>query len=52
MAEEHNPLVMTEEQKRRMRRRNVAIGLVLFALVVIFYALAVVKGPGFLNRPM
>ncbi|GGE34646.1 hypothetical protein GCM10007276_10070 [Agaricicola taiwanensis] len=47
-----NPLVLTPEQKRRQRRRNIAIAVVLFALVGIFYAVTVVKmGPNVLNRP-
>jgi len=46
-------IVLTEEQKRRRRARNIAIALVLGALVVLFYVLTIVKlGPGVMNRPM
>jgi hypothetical protein len=46
-------IVLTEEQKRRRRARNIAIALALGALVVLFYVLTIVKlGPGVLNRPM
>ena len=36
-------IVLTEEQKRRRRARNIAIALVLGALVVLFYALTIIK---------
>jgi hypothetical protein len=36
-------IVLTEEQKRRRRARNVAIALALAALVVLFYALTIIK---------
>jgi len=46
-------IVLTEEQKRRRRARNIAIALVLGALVVLFYVLTIVKlGPGVLQRPL
>ena len=46
-------IVLTEEQKRRRRARNIAIALVLGGLVVLFYVLTIVKlGPGVLRRPM
>ena len=46
-------IVLTEEQKRRRRARNIALALVLGALVVLFYVLTIVKlGPGVMNRPM
>ena len=44
---------LTDEQKRRRRARSVAIGLVLAALVLLVYAVTVVKfGPELLNRPL
>lgn len=44
---------LTEEQKKRRRARNVAIGLAVGALVVLFYVVTIVKlGPGVLNRPL
>ena len=40
-----------EELKRRRRRNSIALGFVLAALVLIFYALTIVKmGPGVFNR--
>jgi hypothetical protein len=46
-------IVLTEEQLRRRRARNIAIALVLGALVVLFYVVTIVKlGPGVLRRPL
>lgn len=45
-------IVLTEEQKRRRRARSIAIALALGALVLLFYAVTLVKGPGVLNRPL
>jgi hypothetical protein len=43
----------TDEQARRRRRNSIALGLVLAALVVIFYALTIVKmGPAVFDRTM
>lgn len=47
-----NGIVLTEAQKRARRSRSVAIALTLGALVVLFYVITLVKGPGLLNRPM
>ena len=45
--------VLTPEDARRRRSRSIAIAVVLGALVVLFYALTIVKlGPQVLNRPM
>ena len=42
-----------EETKKRRRRNSIALGLVLGALVLIFYALTIVKmGPAVFNRPL
>jgi thiol:disulfide interchange protein len=38
-----NGIVLTEEQKRRRRARNIAIALALGVLVVLFYALTIIK---------
>ena len=51
MADEKG-IVLTPEQKRRRRRRSVALAIVLVALVVLFYALALVHGPTIMNRPL
>ena len=46
-------IVLTEEQKRRRRARNIAIALSLGALVVLFYLVTIVKlGPAVLIRPL
>lgn len=45
--------LLTPEQIKSRRARNVAIGLSIAALCVIFYAVTVVKlGPGILHKPM
>jgi len=50
---EDEGIVLTEEQKKRRRARSIAIGLVLGALVLLFYVVTIVKlGPGVLRRPM
>ena len=36
-------LILTEEQLRRRRRRNIALALTLFALIVLFYAITIFK---------
>jgi hypothetical protein len=36
-------IVLTDEQLRRRRRRNVALALTLFALIVLFYAITIFK---------
>lgn len=45
-------IVLTEAQKRARRSRSIAIALSLAALVVLFYAMTLVKGPIILMRPM
>jgi len=45
-------VVLTEVQKRARRSRSIAIALVLAALVVLFYAMTLVKGPMVLVRPI
>lgn len=51
--DDDNPekIVLTEEQKRKRRARSIAIALALGALVILFYAVTLVKGPGVLTRP-
>jgi hypothetical protein len=42
-----------EEAKRRRRRNSIALGVVLAALALIFYALTIVKmGPAVFNRDL
>jgi hypothetical protein len=44
---------LTEAQKKARRSRNIAIGVALAVLVVLFYVVTIVKfGPTILNRPM
>jgi hypothetical protein len=45
-------IVLTEEQRRRRRQRSIAIALALGVLVVLFFAVTMVKGPAVLNRPL
>ena len=44
---------LTDEQKKRQRNRSIAIAVSLGLLVVMFYAITIVKmGPEVLNRSM
>jgi hypothetical protein len=52
MGEEPERIVLTEEQRRRRRSRSIAIALALGILVILFYAVTLVKGPAVLNRPL
>ena len=45
-------IVLTEAQKKSRRQRSVAIALALGVLVVLFFAVTMVKGPAVLVRPM
>jgi hypothetical protein len=45
-------IVLTEAQKKSRRERSVAIALALGILVVLFFAVTIVKGPAVLVRPM
>jgi hypothetical protein len=45
-------IVLTDEQKRARRGRSLAIALCLLALVVLFYVVTLVKGPGVMVRPL
>ena len=49
---EQQGIVLTEAQKRSRRRRSIAIALALGVLVVLFFAVTMVKGPAVLVRPM
>jgi len=53
MDEEKPPgIVLTEAQKKRRRERSIAIAVALGILVVLFFAVTLVKGPAVLNRPL
>ena len=45
-------IVLTEAQKKRQRERSIAIALALGVLVVLFFAVTLVKGPAVMLRPM
>ena len=49
---ETEPQSLSPEQARRRRRRSVALALLLAALAVLFYVMAVVQGPGIIDRPL
>jgi flagellar basal body-associated protein FliL len=52
MADKPEPdgIVLTEAQKKSRRQRSIAIAL--GVLVVLFFAVTMVKGPAVLVRPM
>lgn len=50
MAADDDFVTMTAAQKKAQRSRNIAIGLALAALVVIFYVSALIKGVSLLER--
>jgi len=52
MADKPDRVTLTPEQQRSRRARSIAIAVVLGALVILFYVVTLVKGPGVLNRPM
>jgi len=52
MDQEPDKIVLTEEQKRTRRARSLAIALALGVLVILFYVVTLIKGPGVLNRPL
>ncbi len=49
---EQEGIVLTQAQKRAQRQRSIAIAVSLGILVVLFYFVTLVKGPGVLNRPL
>lgn len=49
---EQDGIVLTPEQKRARRQRSIAIAVLLGVLVVLFYMVTLVKGPGVLHRPL
>ena len=54
MADKREPdgIVLNEAQRKSRRQRSIAIALALGVLVVLFFAVTIVKGPGVLVRPM
>ncbi|GGG40721.1 hypothetical protein [Chelatococcus composti] len=52
-AVEGGPPQMSPEEARRRRGRNIAIGVVLGLLAVLFYAMTIARlGENVLNRPL
>ena len=49
---ETDGIVLTEAQKKSRRQRSIAIAWTLGVLVVLFFAVTLVKGPAVLVRPM
>ena len=45
-------IVLTEAQLRSRRQRSVAIAVALGVLVLLFFAVTLVKGPAVLIRPL
>lgn len=46
-------LVLTPQQVRSRRTRNIAVGLLVGLLIVLIYVLTIAKlGPGVLDRPL
>ena len=53
MKHEKKGIVLTEEQRRRQRRRSVALAIALGLVVILFYAVTIVKlGPQVMIRPL
>jgi hypothetical protein len=54
MADNDRPegIVLTEAQLKSRRQRSVAIALALGVLVILFFAVTLVKGPAVLMRPL
>ncbi|WNV07859.1 CoxF protein [Tardiphaga sp. 709] len=50
--EQPEGIVLTEAQKKSRRERSLAIAWALGVLVVLFFAVTMVKGPAVLIRPM
>ncbi len=50
--EEQTGIVLTEAQKKSRRRRSIATALALGVLVLLFFAVTLVKGPAVLVRPL
>ena len=51
--EEPEGIILTPEQKRSRRNRNIAIGIVIGLLVVLFYVVTIAKiGSHVVDRPL
>ncbi len=47
-----NGIILTPEQKKRQRERSLAIAWALGVLVILFFAVTLVRGPGLFVRPL
>jgi hypothetical protein len=47
-----NGVRLTEQQQRARHARSIAIAISLGVLVLLFYIVTLVKGPGVLERPL
>ena len=53
MTERDKGIVLTPEEEKRRRSRSVALGLVLGALVILFFVITIAKlGGNVFNRPL
>jgi hypothetical protein len=52
MADDPKRVVLTEAQRRSRRARSIALAIILGGLVILFYVVTLVKGPGVMNRPL
>jgi hypothetical protein len=51
VADQNEPRrILSPEQARRRRRRSVALALILGFVVVLFYVMALMRGPGVLHN--
>lgn len=50
-ADKDDGIVLTEAQKRARRSRSIAIAWALAAMVLLFFVMTLVKGPGVLVQP-
>jgi hypothetical protein len=50
--DEQDGIVLTEQQRRSRRQRSIAIAVILVCLVLLFFAVTLVKGPAVLVRPI
>ena len=50
IADKDRPIVLTAEQLRRRRQRNIALALALLAFALLFYVVSFIKGPGITMR--
>ena len=49
-APKDRPVILTSEQIKRRRQRNVALAIALFGFAMLFYVVSFIKGPGIISR--